>query len=32
MDAARTLLSDHPHFMMEGNSIEVLELMPMPGM
>ena len=32
MDVARTLLSDHPHFMMEGNSIEVLELMPMPGM
>jgi hypothetical protein len=32
MDAVKTLLSDHPHFMMEGNSIEVLELMPMPGM
>ena len=32
LDAVKTLLSDHPHFMMEGNSIEVLELMPMPGM
>ena len=32
LDAAKALLSDHPHFMMEGNSIEVLELMPMPGM
>ena len=32
MDAAKAMLSDHPHYMMEGNSIEVLELMPMPGM
>jgi hypothetical protein len=32
LDAAKAMLSDHPHFMMEGNSIEVLELMPMPGM
>src|SRR5205814_8850048 len=32
IDAAKAMLSDHPHFMMEGNSIEVLELMPMPGM
>jgi hypothetical protein len=31
-DAVKSILSDHPHFMMEGNSIEVLELMPMPGM
>ena len=32
MDAVKAILSDHPHYMMEGNSIEVLELMPMPGM
>ena len=32
VDAAKAILSDHPHFMMEGNSIEVLGLMPMPGM
>jgi len=32
MDAVQAILSDHPHSMMEGNSIEVLELMPMPGM
>jgi hypothetical protein len=32
MDAVKAVLSDHPHYMMEGNSIEVLELMPMPGM
>jgi len=31
-DAVKSMLSDHPHFMMEGNSIEVLEVMPMPGM
>lgn len=31
-DAVKSILADHPHFMMEGNSIEVLELMPMPGM
>jgi len=32
MDAVQAMLSDHPHFLMDGNSIEVLELMPMPGM
>ena len=32
MNAVRAMLSDHPHYMMEGNSIEVLEMMPMPGM
>jgi hypothetical protein len=32
MVAVQAILSDHPHYMMEGNSIEVLELMPMPGM
>ena len=26
------LLEGHPHLMMDGNSIEVLELLPMPGM
>jgi len=31
-NAVQAMLSDHPHFLMEGNSIEVLELMPMPGM
>jgi len=32
VDAVQAMLSDHPHFLMEGNTIEVLELMPMPGM
>jgi hypothetical protein len=32
LDAVQAILSDHPHYMMEGNTIEVLELMPMPGM
>jgi hypothetical protein len=31
-DAVKVLLSDHPAYMMEGNSIEVLELLPTPGM
>lgn len=30
--AVTSMLSDHPHFMMEGSGIEVLELMPTPGM
>src|SRR5690349_21294080 len=30
--AVKAMLADHPHFMMGGNSIEVLEIMPMPGM
>ena len=31
-NAVQAMLSDHPHFLMEGNSIEVLELIPMPDM
>ena len=31
-DAVKSMLSDHPHFMLEGSSIEVLELMTMQGM
>ena len=30
MDAAHTMVSDHPHLMMPGASIQVLEMMPMP--
>jgi hypothetical protein len=26
------LLEGHPHFMMPGNTIEVLEALPIPGM
>ena len=29
MDAAKAMLSDHPHLMMPKASIEVLEMMPM---
>jgi len=32
MDEAKKMLENHPHFMMDGASIEVLEVMPMPGM
>lgn len=32
MDAAKTMFTDHPHFMQEGNTIEILEMLPMPGM
>ncbi len=32
MEAAKAMLADHPHYMMDGGSIEVLEIMPMPGM
>lgn len=32
MDAVKTMLTSHPHFMQEGNTIEVLEVLPMPGM
>lgn len=32
VDAVKSMLVDHPHFMVEGNSIEVLEMMQMPGM
>ena len=29
MDAAKSMLADHPHLMMPKASIEVLEIMPM---
>lgn len=32
LDALGTVLQGHPHFMAPGASIEVLEMMPMPGM
>jgi hypothetical protein len=32
MDAVKAMLTNHPHFMQEGNNIEVLEMLPMPGM
>lgn len=32
LDELEGLLDAHPHLMMEGNSIEVLELLPVPGM
>jgi len=31
-DALLNLLTNHPHFMAPGASIEVLEFLPMPGM
>lgn len=31
LEELRGLLDGHPHLMMEGNSIEVCELLPMPG-
>jgi hypothetical protein len=31
-DELEGLLDGHPHLMMEGASIEVLELLPVPGM
>ena len=31
-EALAEVLTGHPHFMMEGGSIEVVELMPIPGM
>ncbi|MCA9666023.1 MAG: hypothetical protein KC503_10560 [Myxococcales bacterium] len=31
-DAAKALLAEHPHKMMPGGSIEVLEYVPLPGM
>jgi hypothetical protein len=30
--AVSSVLDGHPHLEMQGNSIEVLELLPMPGM
>jgi hypothetical protein len=32
MDAAKALASDHPHLMQDGTSIEVVEVLPAPGM
>src|SRR5438067_1721636 len=32
LDDVLQLISDHPHLKREGSSIEVLELLPMPGM
>ena len=31
-DTVHTLIENHPHLKMEGNSIDVLEMIPMPGM
>src|SRR5215210_7304665 len=31
LDAAEKMLEDHPHLQMSGNSIDVLECLPMPG-
>jgi hypothetical protein len=31
-EALTALLDGHPHLMMDGSSIEVCELLPMPGM
>ena len=32
LEAAAGLLEDHPHLTVAGNTIEVLEFLPMPGM
>jgi hypothetical protein len=32
LDELQALLEGHPHLMMDGASIEVLELLPVPGM
>ena len=32
MNAVRELLKEHPHLMVPGNTIEVHEALPMPGM
>jgi hypothetical protein len=32
LDELKGLLDGHPHLMMDGTSIEVLELLPVPGM
>jgi hypothetical protein len=32
LNSAQTMVAGHPHFMIPGSSIEVLEMMPMPGM
>jgi hypothetical protein len=31
-EAIHALLAEHPHFMVPGNAIVVLEMFPMPGM
>jgi hypothetical protein len=31
-EALAATLKDHPHFMMPGGSIEIIDFMPMPGM
>jgi hypothetical protein len=32
MDEAVELMKPHPHFHMPGASVQILELVPMPGM
>jgi hypothetical protein len=32
VDSLRSLLDDHPHLMLEGATIEILEYLPTPGM
>jgi hypothetical protein len=32
VDQLRPLLDDHPHLMLEGATIEILEYLPTPGM
>jgi len=32
LDAAAGLVKDHPHLTVPGNTIDVLEFLPMPGM
>ena len=31
-EAVAALIKEHPHFMMPESSIEIIELMPIPGM
>jgi hypothetical protein len=32
LSAAKSMVDSHPHFMMPGATVEILEVMPMPGM
>lgn len=32
LDAATTIVEDHPHFQIPGASIDVVEFLPIPGM
>jgi hypothetical protein len=32
IEGAKAIVAEHPHFMLPGSSIEVLECLPMPGM